>query len=102
MNKVRQLSGLLGRLESKYGLDYHKLRMLSIASVYWEADMPVRVTDILNMYEGASRATTHRALKELVSVGLFREKIPTDDKRVKFLQPGLKFDVLIKEIGKLS
>lgn len=102
MNKVRQLGGLMARLEAKYDMNPHKLRMLSIASVYWEADMPVRVTDILNMYEGASRATTHRALKELVSVGLFREKIPTDDKRVKFLQPGLKFDALTKEIGKLS
>lgn len=102
MNKVRQLGGLLGRLESKYGLDYHKVRMLSIASVYWEEDAPVRVSDILNAYEGASRATTHRLIKELVSVGLFREKIPADDLRVKFLQPGLKFDSLLKDIGKLS
>ena len=101
MNKVRQLSGLLGRLESKYGLDYHKVRMLSIASVYWEEGAPVRVSDILNVYEDTSRATTHRAIRELVSVGLFREKIPADDRRVKFLQPGLKFDVLLKDIGKL-
>lgn len=101
MNKVRQLGGLLGRLESKYGLNYHKIRMLSIASVRWEEGAPVRVGDILDAYEGASRATTHRAIKELVSIGLFREKIPTDDLRVKFLQPGLKFDALIKDIGKL-
>lgn len=101
MNKVRQLGGLLARLEHKYGMDYHKLRILSMTSVYWEGDVPVRVTDILNAYEDASRATTHRAVRELVSVGLFREKIPDDDRRIKFLQPGLKFDALLKDIGKL-
>ena len=102
MNKVRQLSGLLGRLEHKYGLDHHKICMLSIASVYWEEDAPVRVSDILDAYEGASRATTHRLIKELVSIGLLREKIPADDRRVKFLSPGLKFDALLKDIGRLS
>lgn len=102
MNKVRQLGGLMARLEAKYDMNLHKLRMLSIASMYWEADMPVRVTDILGAYEDASRATTHRMIKELVSVGLFREKVPAEDLRVKFLQPGLKFDTLLKDIGKLS
>lgn len=101
MNKVRQLGGLMARLETKYDMNPHKLRMLSIASMYWEEDVPVRVTDILNAYEDASRATTHRAIRELVSVGLFREKIPDDDRRIKFLQPGLKFDALLKDIGKL-
>lgn len=102
MNKVRQLSGLMARLEVKYNMNLHKLRILSIASVYWEGEMPLRVTDILNTYEDASRATTHRMIRELVSVGLFREKVPADDKRVKFLLPGLKFDALTKEIGRLS
>ena len=91
----------MARLEAKYDMNPHKLRMLSIASMYWEADMPVRVTDILNAYEDASRATTHRMVRELVSTGLFREKVPDDDLRIKFLQPGLKFDALIKDIGKL-
>jgi hypothetical protein len=101
MNKVRQLSGLLGRLESKYGLNYHKVRMLSIASVYWEEGALVRVGDILNAYEDTSRATTHRAIRELVSSKVLREEVSGDDRRVKFLQPGLKFDVLLKDIGKL-
>lgn len=102
MNKVRQLSGLLGRLEHKYGLDHHKICLLSIASVHWEEGAPVRVGDILDAYEGASRATTHRLIRELVSSKVLREEISDDDRRVKFLSAGLKFDALLKDIGKLS
>lgn len=102
MNKVRQLSGLLGRLEHKYGLDHHKISLLSIASVYWEEGAPVRVGDILDAYEGASRATTHRLIKELVSSKVLREEVSGDDRRVKFLSAGLKFDALLKDIGRLS
>ena len=87
-----QLSDLLCKLEDKFNIDAHKVHMLRMAADCWGVEVKVRVTDLLEMYQRTSRATTHRAIKELVSSKLLQEQGDKEDRRVKFLTPGAKFN----------
>lgn len=96
MGKLGKFVALITKLETKFGLDQHKLHLLGIADEYWDTGRAARVTDLLNAYEGTSRATTHKAIKELVDAGMFTLIDSRDDKRVKFVAPGKKITQLEK------
>jgi DNA-binding MarR family transcriptional regulator len=65
-----------------------------MASDWWELGDQVRVTDLIRMYKGASSATTHKAINELIKAKLFKVVANKEDKREKVLEKGTKFDVM--------
>ena len=65
-NKVQELSELLADLEYDFGVRDSAIHMLAVLQDFWEADIPVRTTDLLNNFTHTSRATTHRMLQELL------------------------------------
>ncbi len=93
------LSNTLYRLHTTFNVDQHKVHMMGLLVGWWDAGYPVRVTDVLNSYEDVSRATAHRMVKELVSNKILKTAPCADDKRIKFLAPGQKFEAYAKAIG---
>jgi DNA-binding MarR family transcriptional regulator len=101
VKEVIALSSTLWRLEDKFGVNHHKIHILRILAEAWESEYRrfTRVTDVLDFYSWASRAVTHRMVRELVSSKILKEIPSKEDKRVKFLQPGPKFEAYAKAIG---
>lgn len=97
-NTPLSLSELLRRLDSKFKVNTEQLHMLSLAAAYWKTNTPLKVTDVLMMFTRTSRATTHRAIKSLVHNKLLQEQASKEDKRIKYLVPGAKFDKYAEEI----
>lgn len=93
------LSNTLWRVEDKFNVDHHKIHMLRMLVEWWDYGRAVKTTDMLNSYDGVSRATAHRMVKELVSNKILKNVPSTDDKRVKNLVPGQKFEAYAKAIG---
>jgi DNA-binding MarR family transcriptional regulator len=87
---------MMTKIENKFGVDAHKLHLLGIADEYWARGSAVRVTELIDKYEGASRATTHKAIKELVSADFLRMVGDDNDRRVRYLHPGKKLATLEK------
>lgn len=96
MGKVLEWANTIGKLEKTFGLDLHKIHLLGIADKYWVKGSAVKVTELLKLYDGTSRATTHRAIQELVGAGLLHMVGSDEDKRVRFLHPGKKIAQLEK------
>lgn len=88
MNRMAGWSEMITKAEKAYGIDINKIHLLGIAEDMWSNGYAVCVTELINKYTGASRATTHKAIKELVSAGLLRMVDSDDDKRVRYLEPG--------------
>jgi hypothetical protein len=96
MGKLTKWSNKINKLEETYGVDVHKMHLLGIAEKAWGKKTPLRVTDLLDTYQNAARATTHKAIKELVEGELLHMVGSEDDGRVRFLQPGRKLSQLEK------
>lgn len=96
-----QMANLLDKLEAKFNVDANKVQMLRMVVDCWAMGGSMKVTDMLKNYQRTSRATTHRVLKELVSSKLLREQQDTNDRRVRYLMPGAKFDRYIRTIGEM-
>ena len=96
MKKLLKWSTTITKLEDTYGLDLNKIHLLGIAGKTWNKGGTLRVTDLMGTYQGASRATTHKAIKELVDKELFHVVSSEDDGRVRFLHPGKKLPQLEK------
>ena len=97
---VRGLSDQLWMLEEKFNVDAHKVHMMRCAVDVWESDSGgLRVTDLLSLYTSTSRATTHRMIRELIASKLLKGISSIEDKRVKLLVPGQKFEAYVKAIG---
>lgn len=94
MSSITKLSDAMCMLDDIYILNFHKINLLSMASDGWELGDPVRVTDLIRMYKGASSATTHKAINELIKAKLFKAVANKEDKREKVLEKGTKFDVM--------
>lgn len=90
-NKVQELSELLADLEYDFGVRDSAIHMLAVLQDFWEADIPVRTTDLLNNFTHTSRATTHRMLQELVSRRVLKLQVCPDDRRIKFVTAGPRF-----------
>lgn len=91
MGLISKYSAVLTMLEARYGLDSHKVHLLALAQVHWERDLKVRVTDLLNSYSGMCRANTHRAIKDLESMKLFKLVSSEGDRRERLIHPGALF-----------
>lgn len=96
MKKLLKWSTTITKLEDTYGVDAHKIHLLGIAEKAWTKGGTLRVTDLMGTYQGASRATTHKAIKDLIDQELFRVVGSDDDKRIRFLHPGKKLPQLEK------
>ena len=96
MGRVSKWAGTIAKLEKTFGLDLNKIHLLGIADEYWTKGSAVKVTELLKIYNGASRATTHKAIQELVEVGLLHMVGNDEDRRVRFLHPGKKIAQLEK------
>lgn len=96
MKKLLKWSTTITKLEDTYGLDLNKIHLLGIAEKAWSKGGTVRVTDLIGIYRGASRATTHKAIKELIDKELFHMVGSEEDGRVRFLHPGKKLSQLEK------
>lgn len=96
-----QMANLLDKLEDRFNLNTAKVHMLRVMVDRWNASGAVKITDILKTFTRTSRATTHRAIKELVSDKLIKEVKNSDDRRTKYLVPGAKFDRYIRTIGEM-
>lgn len=94
MSSITKLSDAMCMLDDIYILNFHKINLLSMASDWWELGDQVRVTDLIRMYKGASSATTHKAINELIKAKLFKVVANKEDKREKVLEKGTKFDVM--------
>lgn len=99
-NEIVALSDVLDRLETKFDLTQHKVHILRMMVDRWEKNTPVYVLDVVNGFDRLSRATTHRMLKELVSVKLVKETVGAHDRRTRLLTPGAKFESCLKELRK--
>jgi len=99
MDKVVALSDMLRRLKDKFEVNSHKVHLLRVAATYWDDDAKLKVTDLVYGYTYTSRAITHRMVRELVSSKLLKETPSKEDKRVKFLSPGAKFEAFAQAIG---
>ena len=88
MSRLTAWSEMITKAEKVYGIDVNKIHLLGITQKMWGAGHTVCVTELINKYAGASRATTHKAIKELVDAGLLRMVDSDDDKRVRYLEPG--------------
>ena len=95
---VVALSNTLWRVKDKFGVNSHKVHMLRMMVEWWDSGRPIKVTQVMDLYTDTSRAITHRMIRELVSSKLLKEQPSKDDKRVKFLVPGAKFDAYAKAI----
>lgn len=96
-----QMANLLSKLEDKFNLNVDKVHMLCMMVGRWNSSGEVKITDVLKSFTRTSRATTHRAIKELVSDKLIKEVKSPDDRRTKYLVPGAKFDRYIRTIGEM-
>lgn len=96
MSRLAAWSDIFIKAEKMYGLDMTKIHLLGIADKFWDQGDAVRVTELINKYSGASRATTHKAIKELIDAELLRVVNSTDDGRVRYLHPGKKLKTLEK------
>lgn len=94
MGVVTKLSNAVCFLDDKYVLNFHKINLLSMAEEIWNVGDSVRVTDLLKQYKGASSATTHKAINELVAAKFFKVVPNKEDKREKVLGKGAKFHVM--------
>jgi hypothetical protein len=94
MSSITKLSDAMCMLDDIYILNFHKINLLAMASDGWELGDPVRVTDLIRMYKGASSATTHKAINELIKAKLFKAVANKEDKREKVLEKGTKFDTM--------
>ena len=99
MSSITKLSDAMSMLDDKYILNFHKINLLSMASDGWKLGDPVRVTDLIRMYKGASSATTHKAINELIKAKFFKVVANKEDKREKVLAKGTKFDDMDSELG---
>lgn len=81
-------------LDAKYIVNFHKINLLSIAEDFWDEGVPARVTDLIKLYKGASAATTHKAINELVKAKLFKVVVNKNDKRERILERGPKFNFM--------
>ncbi len=81
-------------LDTKYVVNFHKINLLSMAEDFWVEGVPARVTDLIKMYKGASPATTHKAINELVKAKFFKVVINKNDKRERILERGTKFNFM--------
>ena len=98
---VTRLSNILMVLDDKYVLNFHKINLLSMAEESWQVGDSVRVTDLLKTYKGASPATTHKAINELIAAKFFKVVSNKEDKREKILEEGLKFKHMEADLEKL-
>lgn len=96
MGKIFKWANTIAKMERTFGIDITKIHLLGIADDYWRGGAAVKVTELINIYDGASRATTHKAIKELVESGLLHMVDSEDDRRVRFLHPGKKLALLEK------
>lgn len=96
MGKLTKWSNKITKLEQTYGVDVHKMHLLGIAEKAWGKKIALRVTDLLDAYQNAARATTHKAIKDLIAQELFRVVGSEEDGRVRFLQPGKRLAQLEK------
>ena len=96
MGKISKWVETINKLEKTFELDLTKIHLLGIADKYWVKGTAVKVTELINIYHGASRATTHKAIKELVDAELLHMVSSEDDGRVRFLHPGKKIAQLEK------
>ena len=94
MSSITKLSDAMCMLDDIYILNFHKINLLAMANDGWELGDSVRVTDLIRMYKGASSATTHKAINELIKAKLFKAVANKEDKREKVLEKGTKFDVM--------
>ncbi len=94
---VKRLSDLLSGLKREFDIDEHKIHLLGIVGmVHKDLDDAVRVTDLIEMYDGMSRATAHKAVQSLIENDLLRLESSTDDGRVRWVYPGKNFARLEK------
>lgn len=100
MNEAKTLSDFLLRLENKLSIDTEKVHLLGIAANAWAGGKDLRVTDLLELSQRTSRATTHRMIKELVSQKIFQVAKSDEDKRTRQLIAGPKFVKYTEAIGK--
>ena len=96
MGIVSDHAAILSLLETKYGIDSHKLQLLGLAQAHWEQDIRLRVTDLLKSYSGTCRAITHRSIKELEDAKMFKLVSGGEDKRERLVHPGAFFSRLEK------
>ena len=96
MGKLLKWSNKIVKLEEVYGVDAHKIHLLGIAEKAWRKKTPMRVTDLLDAYQNAARATTHKAIKDLIAQELFSVVGSEEYGRVRFLYPGKKLPQLEK------
>lgn len=94
MSSITKLSDAMCMLDDKYILNFHKINLLSMAADWWKLGDPVRVTDLIRIYKGASSATTHKAINELIEAKFFKVVVNKEDKREKVLAKGTKFDTM--------
>lgn len=97
-SSVYRLSVLLHDLKEEFGIDEHKIHLLGIVgTLYKDNDKDaVKVTSLIEMYDGTSRATTHKAIKDMVEKDLLRLEGSNKDGRVRWVYPGKNFARLEK------
>lgn len=97
-SSVYRLSVLLHDLKQEFGIDEHKIHLLGMVDTVYKDNNgdAVNVTTLIEMYDGTSRATTHKAIKDMVAQDLLRLENSTDDGRVRWVYPGKNFARLEK------
>lgn len=94
---VKRLSDLLRDLKKEFGIDEHKIHLLGIVGmVHKDLDDAVKMTDLIEMYSGTSRATAHKAVKSMIDNDLLRLEGSNQDGRVRWVYPGKNFARLEK------
>lgn len=94
MSGITKLSDAMLMLDDLYVLNFHKINLLAMAEEWWELEESVRVTDLIRMYKGASPATTHKAINDLIQAKFFKVVSNKEDRREKVLERGTKFDAV--------
>lgn len=87
-------------LKAKFGIGTTELHLLSYIADKWESRQ-VTITLLLDQYNHASPATTHKRLDSLIKAKILKKTINDEDSRIKTLGRGAKFDELVKILKEL-
>ena len=97
---ISKMARAVRMLDTKYVVNFHKINLLSMAQHFWIEGTPARVTDLIKIYKGASAATTHKMINELVKAKLFKVVANKNDKRERILERGVKFNFMETDLEK--
>ena len=93
--KLKDFILLDTQLKAKCGIGITELHLLSFIAEKMESKQ-VTITLLLDQYNHASPATTHKRLDALIKAKIIKKTINDEDSRIKTLGRGIKFDDLVK------